>query len=80
MHLAEDPDDERGQTDHDAAVGVGLLGIQDQPDGDDAEQYRHQQIEPTERTGHQHLDEIPHRAAQIRPGTGRDDQGEAEQQ
>ena len=78
--LAEDADDERGQADDDAAVGLGLLRVPDEAYGDDAEQYRHEQVEPAEGAGHQHLDEIADRAAQVRPGAGGDDQREAEQQ
>ncbi len=80
VDLAEHADDERGQADHDAAVGLGLLGMADEPYGDDREQYRHEQVEPAEGTGHQHLDEIADGAAQVRPGSGGDDQREAEQQ
>ena len=35
VDLAEHADDERGQADHDPAVGLGLLGVPDEADGDD---------------------------------------------
>ena len=80
VDLAEHADDERGQTDHDAAVGLGLLGVPDEADGDDREQYRHEQVEAAEGAGHQDLDEVADGAAQVRPGARGDDQCDAEQQ
>ncbi len=80
MDLSEHPDDQRGEPDDDPAVGFGLLRIQDQPDGDGAQQYRHQEVEPSEGPGDEHLDEVADRTAQIRPGARGDDQREAQQQ
>lgn len=80
VDLTEHADDERGQADHDAAVGLGLLRVPDETHRDHREQYRHEQVETAEGAGHQDLDEVADRAAQIRPGAGGDDQREAEQQ
>ncbi|MGC0399868.1 hypothetical protein RKD27_002512 [Streptomyces sp. SAI-126] len=80
VHLAEHTDDERRQTDHDPAVGLGLLGVPDEPHGDDREQYRHEQVEPAEGARHDDLDEVADGATQVRPGAGGDDQAEGEQQ
>lgn len=80
VDLPEHADDERGQTDHDAPVGLGLLGVPDEADRDGGEEYRHEQVEPAEGAGHQHLDEVTDGSAQVRPGARRDDQRETEQQ
>ncbi|MDQ0774094.1 hypothetical protein QF026_002560 [Streptomyces aurantiacus] len=80
VDLAEHSDGEGGQADDDAPVGVGLLGVSDEPGGDDRQQYRHEQVEAAEGAGHQHLDEVAHRAAQVGPGPRGDDQREADQQ
>ncbi len=80
VDLSEHTDDEGGEADHDTAVGLGLLRIEDEPHSDGAQQYRHQQIEPPERPGHEHLDEIADRALQVRPRTRRHDQRETEEQ
>ncbi len=80
MDQAQDPDDEGGQPDADAAVGIGLLGMPDETHRHDAEQDRHEQIQPSEETGDQHRDQIPDGTAQVRPGTGGNDQREGEQQ
>ncbi len=80
VDLAEHADDERREADHDPAVGLGLLGVADEAHTDHREQYRHEQVEPAEGAGHQDLDEVADRAAQIGPGAGGDDQREAEQQ
>lgn len=77
---AQDADDEGRQPDADAAVGIGLLGMADETDRHDAEQDRDEQIQPPEETGDQHRDQIPDGTAQVRPGTGGDDQREGEQQ
>jgi hypothetical protein len=80
VDLPEHTDEQRGQSDHDAAVGLGLLGVPDEPYGDDSQQDRHQQVEAAEGAGHPDLDAVADRAAQIGPGPRGDDQREAEQQ
>ncbi len=80
VDLAEHADDERGQADHDPSVGLRLLRVPDEPYGDHREQYRNQQVEPAEGAGDQDLDQVTDGAAQVRPGAGGDDQGDAEQQ
>lgn len=80
VDLAQDADDERGEADADPAVGLGLLRVEDEPHRDRAEQQRDQQVEPAEGPGHQHLDQVTDRAAEVGPGARGDDQREAEQE
>ncbi len=80
MDQAEDADGEGGQPDADPAVGVGLLGVADETYRHDAEQYRNEQIQSPEGTGDQHGHQIADGTAQVRPGTGGDDQREGEEQ
>ena len=58
--------------------GFLFRGSGDGLEGD--EEDRDEQVETAEGTGHQDLDEIADRAAQVGPGAGGDDQRETEQQ
>ncbi len=80
VDLAEDADDQRGEADDDPPVGLGFLGVADQAHRDGAQQQRHQQVEAAEGTGDQHRHEVADGALEVGPGTGGDDQGEAEQE
>ncbi|WVT97823.1 hypothetical protein V3O60_09770 [Streptomyces xanthochromogenes] len=80
MDLAEDAEGEGGQADDDASVGLGLLGIEDEPDRDGAEEQGYDDVEAAEGAGDQHLYEVADGAAEVGPGACGDDQCEAEEQ
>ena len=60
-------------------LASGFSRIQDQPYGDGAQQYRHEQVEPAEGTGDEHLDQIarPGRADSTRCRRRRSGRGRA---